>query len=214
MSLFVKTTENILKAGGVHAHHKLKYSLTRGLNHSNSLHCSATASCLWKEHKHTWLRPKYSNYHFMPTTNNLQGNQHPGAPQKCGDLKQNSNLTSHRTSNSVTKKDHTILASNKAPVSSRENLGRASLIRYSRIVSTSPIVQWFRRTYKWQEYNNHLSTGTKSIYGGDNQQADHVTDHSQLLFSASMLGDCPPPLLPLHDYTWQKKLRKLSFHNK
>jgi hypothetical protein len=93
MSLFVKTTENILKAGGVHAHHKLKYSLTRGLNHSNSLHCSATASC--------------------KVINILE----------------------------LLKNAETILASDKAPVSSRENLGRASLIRYSRIVSTSPIVQ-------------------------------------------------------------------------
>lgn len=60
-----------------------------------------------------------------------------------------------------TKKVLAILASDKAPVSSRENLGRASLIRYSCIVSTSPIMQWFWRTYKCQEYNNPLSTGTK-----------------------------------------------------
>lgn len=37
--------------------------------------------------KHEWSRQKYSNYQFTPTTTNLQGNQHPGAPQKCGDLK-------------------------------------------------------------------------------------------------------------------------------
>ena len=148
MSRFVEITENVLKAGGVHAHHKLKYSLTRSLNHSNSLHCSATASCLQKVHniKHKWLRPKYSNYQFMPTTSNLQGNQHPGAPQKCGDLKQNSNVTSHQTSSQLRQRTYqekvlTILAFEKAPVSSRENLSRASLIRYSCIVPTSPIMQ-------------------------------------------------------------------------
>lgn len=38
--------ENLLKTCSIHAHDKLKYSLAGGFNHANSLHCSATASCL------------------------------------------------------------------------------------------------------------------------------------------------------------------------
>lgn len=48
--------EKLLKTCSIHAHDKLKYSLARSFNHTNSLHCSATASCLRIAHNHqaTW----------------------------------------------------------------------------------------------------------------------------------------------------------------
>lgn len=57
-SWFIKcgNNENLLKTCSIHAHDKLKYSLTGGFNHTNSLHCPATASCLGIAHEHhtTW----------------------------------------------------------------------------------------------------------------------------------------------------------------
>ena len=149
-SKFIKRRKKeLLKTCSIHAHNKLKYSLTGGFNHTNSLHCSATASCLWIAHKHqaTWEYGLDLNYLYIAISiNNLQGNQHLGAPQKCGGLKKS---TPHQKSNPVTQQRNrvtsktevlAILASDKAPVSSRENLLRASLIWYSQIIFTGPVI--------------------------------------------------------------------------